>query len=136
MSNEIAFQLSAPPTLHPPAGYSHLATVSAGRLVFISGQVALDINGKLVGDGDFRAQTRQVFENLRAALESVGGSFRDVLKLNTYFVDAAGLPHFRVVRDEYVNTTNPPASTAVQVVRLFRPEFLLEVEAIAVVRSA
>jgi enamine deaminase RidA (YjgF/YER057c/UK114 family) len=121
--------------MHPPTGYSHLAAISTGRLVFISGQVALDIDGRLVGNGDFRSQARQVFENLRAALESVGGSFRNVVKLNTYFVDAAGLPHFRAIRDEYVNTTNPPASTAVQVVRLFRPEFLLEVEAVAVVSA-
>jgi enamine deaminase RidA (YjgF/YER057c/UK114 family) len=135
MSSEAAFQLSSPATLAPPVGYSHLATVGAGRLVFVSGQVALDNKGNLVGKDDFRAQARQVFENLRAALEAAGATFRDVIKLNTYVVDLAGLPHFRAVRDEYVNTANPPASTAVQVVRLFRPEFLLEVEAIAVIKN-
>lgn len=135
MSTTVAFQLSSPATLAPPVGYSHLATVSGGRLVFISGQVALDSKGNVVGTDDFRAQARQVFENLRMALESAGGSFRDVIKLNSYLVDFGGMPHFRTVRDEYINTANPPASTAVQVVRLFRPEFLLEVEAIAVVGS-
>jgi enamine deaminase RidA (YjgF/YER057c/UK114 family) len=126
--------LSSPASLAPPVGYSHVATVGAGRLVFVSGQVALDGQGNIVGKDDFRAQARQVFENLRAALESVGAGFRDVIKLNSYVVDLAGMPHFRAVRDEYVNTANPPASTAVQVVKLFRPEFLLEVEAVAVVR--
>lgn len=134
MSDEAAFQLSSPATLAPPAGYSHLATVGSGRLVFVSGQVALDDKGNIVGKDDFRAQARQVFENLRAALEAAGASFRDVIKLNSYVVDIAGLAHFRAVRDDYVNTANPPASTAVQVQRLFRPEFLLEVEAIAVVK--
>lgn len=134
MPDDVTFRLSNPPTLATPAGYSHVATVDSGRLVFISGQVALDAKGNLVGKDDFRAQARQVFENLRAALEAAGGSFRDVVKLNSYVVDVAGLPHFRAVRDEYVNTANPPTSTAVQVARLFRPEFLVEVEAIAVIR--
>lgn len=133
MSDKAAFQLSSPATLASPPGYSHLAIVSAGRLVFVSGQVALDRSGNVVGKDDFRAQARQVFENLRSALESAGGSFRDVIKLNSYVVDMSALPHLRVVRDEHVNTANPPASTTVQVSRLFRPEFLLEVEAIAVV---
>jgi enamine deaminase RidA (YjgF/YER057c/UK114 family) len=134
MSTDVAFHLSSPASLAPPVGYSHVATVGAGRLVFVSGQVALDGQGNIVGKDDFRAQARQVFENLRTALESVGAGFRDVIKLNSYVVDLAGMPHFRAVRDEYVNTASPPASTAVQVVKLFRPEFLLEVEAVAVVR--
>lgn len=135
MSDQAAFQLSSPATIAAPAGYSHLATVSGGRLVFISGQVALDVKGNVVGKDDFRAQARQVFENLRAAVESAGGTFRDIIKLTSYVVDFAGMPHFRNVRDEYVDTAHPPASTAVQVQRLFRPEFLLEVEAIAVVKA-
>ena len=134
MSPESAFQLATPATMPRSVGYSQLAAVSGGRLIFIAGQVALDTHGNVVGLGDVRAQARQVFENLRAAVESVGGSFRDVIKLNTYFLDSAALSDFRAIRDEYVDTANPPASTAVQVSRLFRPEFLLEVEAIAVVK--
>lgn len=134
MSHESAFRLSTPATMPRSVGYSQLATVSGGRLVFIAGQVALDTRGNVVGQGDVQAQARQVFENLRAAVESAGGSFQDVIKLNSYFLDPAALPAFRAVRDEYINTANPPASTAVQVARLFRPEFLLEVEAIAVVK--
>jgi enamine deaminase RidA (YjgF/YER057c/UK114 family) len=133
MSDKAAFQLSSPATLASPPGYSHLAIVSAGRLVFVSGQVALDRSGNVVGKDDFKAQARQVFENLRAALEGAGGSFHDVIKLNTYVLDMDGLPQLRAVRDEYVDTARPPASTTVQVARLFRPEFLLEVEAIAIV---
>ena len=88
-----------------------------------------------MGKDDFRAQAQQVFENLKAAMEAAGGTFDDVIKLNSYFLDLSHLPEFREVRDKYVNVKNPPASTAVQVPRLFRPEFLVEIEAVAVVKS-
>ena len=135
MSGEASFQLSVPGTMPRSLGYSQIATVSSGRIVFIAGQVALDVNGKVVGQGDIQVQARQVFENLRAALEYVGGSFRNVIKLNSYFIDISGLASFRTVRDDYVNVANPPVSTAVEVPRLFRPEFLLEVEAVAVIKN-
>jgi enamine deaminase RidA (YjgF/YER057c/UK114 family) len=124
-----------PETLHPPFGYSHVAEVTAGRPVYIAGQVALDPKGALVGAGDIRAQTRQVFDNLRAALEAVGAGFEQVVKLNLYLVDANQLPVIREVRDEYVNTLQPPASTAVEVRRLFRDDALIEVEAVAVIAT-
>ena len=79
------------------------------------------------------AQTRQVFDNLRAALEAVGAGFEQVVKLNFYLVDATHLPVIREVRDQYVNTRQPPASTAVEVRRLFREDALIEVEAVAVI---
>ena len=135
MSAEENFQLFIPETMPRSAGYSQVALVTGGRTVFIAGQVGLDRSGNIVGRDDFRAQVRQVFENLKAAIESVGGSFRDVIKLNGYFLDLANLPDFRKVRDEYINVESPPASTAVQVPRLFRPEFLVEIEAIAVVNG-
>ena len=115
-------------------GYSQLAEVRAGTVVFIAGQVALDSSGNLVGRDDFRAQVQQVFENLRAAVEAAGGTFDDVIKLNSYFLDLSQAVTFREVRDRYVNQARPPVSTAVQVSRLFRPEFLIEVEAVAVVK--
>jgi enamine deaminase RidA (YjgF/YER057c/UK114 family) len=102
-------------------------------MVFVSGQVALDQAGKLVGPNDLGAQTRQVFTNLRTALESVGGSFDDVVKLTYYLLDASQIATVRRVRDEFVNTTHPPASTAVEVRRLVREDFLIEVDAVAVV---
>ena len=108
--------------------------MTGGTLVFISGQVALDQSGNVVGKDDFRAQLQQVFENLKAAVEAAGGTFDDVIKLNSYVVDMSHLAEFREVRDRFVNVKNPPASTAVQVSRLFRPEFLVEIEAVAVVK--
>jgi enamine deaminase RidA (YjgF/YER057c/UK114 family) len=76
-----------------------------------------------------------VFENLKAAIEASGGTFDDVVKLNSYFLDLSHLPEFREVRDRYINVKNPPTSKAVQVPRLFRPEFLVEIEAVAVVKN-
>jgi reactive intermediate/imine deaminase len=134
MSQNSAVRFIKSDTLPPSPGYSQAAEVRAGsRTVYIAGQVALDRAGKLVGEGDFRAQATQTFENLKAALRASGANFENVVKLNSYFVDMSQLPAFREVRDKYVNTANPPASTAVQVSRLFREGFLVEVEAIAVV---
>lgn len=120
-------------TLPPSPGYSQAAVVSSGRLVYIAGQVAMDSSGKLVGPGDFRAQVKQTFENLKAALAASGATFDNVVKLNSYFVDAKQAPVFREVRDQYVNVASPPVSTAVEVRRLVREEWLIEIEAVAVV---
>ena len=102
-------------------------------MVYVAGQIAQDPTGALVGPGDFRAQAQQVFANLQAALDAAGATFADVIKLTYYLTDMADLPLLREVRDTYVNTQQPPASTALQVSRLAREEFLLEVEAIAAV---
>jgi enamine deaminase RidA (YjgF/YER057c/UK114 family) len=120
-----------PATMHRPMGYTHVVEVSPDRLAYISGQVALDPAGELVGPGDIRAQARQVFENLRAALAAVGGGFDQVVKLNYYLVDATQLPVVREVRDQYLSPERLPASTAVEVRRLFREDILIEVEAVA-----
>jgi len=135
MSNAVNFQLLIPDTMPTSVGYSQVATVTGGTVVFVSGQVALDKSGHVVGKDDVRAQLQQVFENLKSAVEAAGGSFNYVIKLNSYLLDLSHLPAFREVRDKYINTTTPPASTAVQVARLFRPEFLVEIEAIAVVKN-
>ncbi|WP_307717677.1 RidA family protein [Streptomyces sp. V4I23] len=116
----------------PANGYSHVV-VGEGRLVVISGQVALDAKGHVVGEGDAAAQACQVFENLRRCLAAGGATFADVAKLTYYVTDIAVLPEVRAARDAYVDTARPPASTAVQVAALFRPELLLEVEALAVI---
>jgi enamine deaminase RidA (YjgF/YER057c/UK114 family) len=121
-----------PETMAKPPGYTHVVEVVEGKTIYIAGQVALDVSGSVVGRGDFRAQTWQVFENIKAALESVGATFKDVVKMSSYLVDISQLPVFREVRDKYVNIENPPASTTVEVSRLFREEFLLEIEAVAV----
>jgi enamine deaminase RidA (YjgF/YER057c/UK114 family) len=132
MSDHSAFDLISPVSMHRPNGYSHLAKVKRGAPVFIAGQVALDTSGHLVGLGDFRAQARQVFDNLKSAVEAAGGAFSNIVKLNVYITDRARLPEYREVRDQFIDVSNPPTSTAVQVAALFRPEFLIEVEAVAV----
>jgi len=135
MPNAINFQLLVPETMPKSVGYSQVAVVTGGVLVFVAGQVALDRSGNIVGKEDFRAQVQQVFENLKAAIEAAGGTLNDVIKLNSYFLDVSHLPAFREVREKYFNLKNAPASTAVQVSRLFRPEFLVEIEAVAVVKA-
>jgi reactive intermediate/imine deaminase len=119
--------------LAPSPGYSQAVDIRRGRIVYIAGQVALDRSGKVVGEGDMHAQAQQTFENLKAALEASGANFGNVVKLNYYFSDIAQLPVVREVRDKFINTANPPASTAVEVKRLFREPFLIEIEAVAVV---
>ena len=125
-----------PPSLPPSKGYTQVVEVPAGhRLVFLSGQVPLDSTGALRGKTDFRTQAKQVFDNLRAGLAAADADFDDVVKLNFYILDVRHLPVLREVRDRYVNLAAPPASTLVQVSRLFRDDVLLEVEAIAAVRK-
>lgn len=139
MAESTNFKLFNPATMaSPAAGYSHVAEVNGGKLVYTAGQVALDKSGNLVGKGDFRAQVNQVFENLKLAVEAAGGDFKDVIKLNYYCVDSvesSELAAVREVRDLFVNTANPPASTFIVVRRLVRPEWLIEAEAIAVVTN-
>jgi len=121
-----------PEALAAPAGYTHVVDAPATRIVYVSGQVALDAEGRLVGEGDFEAQTRQVFENLTRALEAAGASWADVVKL-TYFVrDVGQVAVIRTVRDKFVDTEHPPASSLVEVSRLVREEFLIEIEAVAI----
>jgi enamine deaminase RidA (YjgF/YER057c/UK114 family) len=118
-----------------PLGYSHIVEVRGGRTLYIAGQLALDADGNLVGRDDFRAQVAQVFENLRSRLEEGGASFNNVIKLNYYLTDASDLLALRDVRNSYINRENPPASTLVVVKQLVREEYLIEVEAIAVVND-
>jgi len=121
----------APAGLAPGNGYSHVASAS-GRVVAVAGQVAMDEHGELVGEGDPAAQADQVFRNLGLALAAAGATFADVIKLGVFTTDISILPAVREVRDRYVDTDRPPASTAIQVVALFRPGYLLEIDAIAV----
>ena len=113
-----------------------MAEIRRGKLIYIAGQVPFDKSGNLVGKDDFLAQAEQVFRNIKVAVEAAGGSFSDVGKLN-YFcvetVDLSLLPQMLKVRDRFVDTKNPPASTFVVVKRLVRPDWLIEVEAVAAV---
>ncbi len=131
------FRLYNPDTLaKPSAGYSQVAEVTGGKIVYIAGQVALDKAGNLVGKDDLRAQTQQVFENLKAAVQAAGGDTSNLIKLNIYCaesVDPTQIPVIREIRDKFVNTANPPTSTFVVVKRLVRPEWLIEIDAVAVI---
>jgi len=117
-----------PAGIHPPTGYTHIIEVQPGRVAHISGQVAINASGQIVGEGDIVAQTRQVFENLKSALAELGVGFDSVIKVNYYAVDVSRLAEIRAVRDEYLQ--GPPASTFVVVKGLVRPELLIEVEAV------
>jgi enamine deaminase RidA (YjgF/YER057c/UK114 family) len=124
-----------PPAIAAPRGYSHVVeTKGPGRTIYLSGQLGMKPDGRFAGDrGDFRAQAIQCFENIKAALAAVGAGFEHVVKLNNYLVDMAHLPVYFEVRDRYVDTKNPPASTTIQISKLARDDALYEVEAIAVV---
>jgi enamine deaminase RidA (YjgF/YER057c/UK114 family) len=121
-----------PSTLSTPTGYSHVVEVTSGRTIYIAGQVALDRSGNIVGKDDFAAQTTQVFENLKLALASVGATFDNVVKVNTYVTDMSEIQKLRDIRASHYGK-NAPASTLVQIVKLAREEFMIEIEAIAVV---
>jgi enamine deaminase RidA (YjgF/YER057c/UK114 family) len=127
-------RLTAAPGISPGPGYAHAVTVS-GRLAFVSGQVAVDAEGRLVGPGDLAAQTAQALRNLERVLAAVGAGWEDVVRFGWYVVDATQVQTIRDVRDEFVRPAlgdRPnPASTLVQVAALFRPEFLVEVDAVA-----
>jgi enamine deaminase RidA (YjgF/YER057c/UK114 family) len=123
-----------PPGLSKPTGYTHVVLAADGRTVYIAGQVAYDSTGTLVGPGDFRAQAERVFANLRIALASAGATFSDVVKMTTYITNVANVATLREIRGKHLDLARPPANTLVPVATLARPEFLLEIEAVAVLR--
>src|SRR5206468_12478662 len=108
-------RLSNASTIHKPVGYSHVAEIANGRLIYVAGQVALDADGALVGKDDYAVQVRQVFANVSAALSAAGATFHDVVKLNYYCVDRVDpemqLSAVRTIRDAFVNREAPPVST-------------------------
>jgi enamine deaminase RidA (YjgF/YER057c/UK114 family) len=119
-----------PPAIAKPGGYSHVVEITGpARIVYIAGQLGLKPDGSIAGD--FRAQVTQAFENLKAALAAVGATFDDVVKLNNYLIDiGTNLAIYREVRDKYVNTAQPPASTTIGIGALARPDALFEAEAV------
>ncbi|MFF4391252.1 MULTISPECIES: RidA family protein [unclassified Streptomyces] len=127
-------RIAAPEGVAASPHYSHVAW-GTGRFVAVSGQCALDERGEVVGEGDPAAQARQVFENLRRCLAAAGASFDDVVKLTYFVTDVAHLPAVREARDAVIRADRLPASSAVQVSALFRPELLVEIEAFAVIAA-
>ena len=129
-------EIFSPATLPPPTGYSHVAKVNKGTLVYIAGQVSSDASGKLVGEGDFEAQAERVFANVKLAVEAAGATMTDIVKMNTYIVasvDPADVPKMRAVRGRYFGSGTPPASTLVYVSRLAQPGWMIEVEVVAAI---
>jgi enamine deaminase RidA (YjgF/YER057c/UK114 family) len=123
-----------PPELGTPPGYSQIVEVSAGRIIFIAGQTALDRDGNLVGRGDFAGQAAQVFENLTVALRAVGCTAANLVKLTVFLRDMDNLAAYREARNRFFATVSPPAAptvTLVEVSRLYGPDFMIEIEAIA-----
>ncbi|MFB7466029.1 RidA family protein [Streptomyces sp. NPDC056224] len=128
-------RVHAPDGVSPGTGFSHVVW-GTGRFIAVSGQCAFDEKGEVVGEGDAAAQARQVFENLRRCLAAAGATFDDVVKLTYFVTDVAHLPVVRAARAAVIAADRVPASSAVQVAALVRPEPLLEVEAFAVVPEA
>jgi len=125
---------SNPPGLGSPPGYSQIVDVQASRIIFIAGQTALDRDGILVGRNDFSAQAEQVFRNLGIALRSVGCTAANLVKLTVFVRDMAHLAAYRDARNRFFATVTPPAApaiTLVEVSKLYGPDFMIEIEAIA-----
>jgi enamine deaminase RidA (YjgF/YER057c/UK114 family) len=124
-----------PETISKPPGYTHVVEITGpARMVYIAGQLGLDRDNKLVGGpGDFRAQATQAFENLKAALAAVGARMDQIVKINNYLTDISHIAIFREVRDKYLNTAAPPASTTVQISKLARDGALFEIEAVVAI---
>lgn len=125
-------RITAPAGVAPAAQYSHVVTAT-GRIVAVSGQLALDEDGKPVGPGDPVAQARQVFENLRRCLAAAGAGFEHVVKLTFFVTDMAHMPAIRTARAAHIPDDRLPACSAVRVAGLVSPDFLMEIEALAVV---
>jgi enamine deaminase RidA (YjgF/YER057c/UK114 family) len=123
-----------PPELGTPPGYSQVVDVSAGRIIFIAGQTAVDGDGNVVGKNDFIAQAAQVFRNLAIALEAAGCTAANLVKLTVYLTDMDNLSRYREARNRFFASVTPPAApavTLVEVAKLYGPEFMIEIEAIA-----
>ncbi len=120
----------SPETLPPTRGYSQV--VKVGSTVYIAGQVGITVDGNVVSKDDATAQARQIWQNLEAAVKSAGGSLENIVKTTTYVADLGHSAAARQVRGELF-PTNPPTSTLLVVSQLASPDYLMEIEAIAVV---
>jgi enamine deaminase RidA (YjgF/YER057c/UK114 family) len=130
----VAIKRTNPPGLGVPPGYSQVVEIRGGRIIFIAGQTALDRNGEVVGKADFAKQAAQVFENLAIALQSVGCTAANLIKLTVFLRSMDDLSAYREARNRFFATVTPmaaPAVTLVEVSRLYGPDFLIEIEAIA-----
>ena len=125
-----------PPGLATPNGFSHVCITDLPKTIHVSGQVAYDKQGNIVGENDLGAQTTQVYENIRTALAAAGATMDDVIKTTLYVkaLDPEKAKIIRQARASFLSANSPPTSTMVGVASLAKPALLLEVEAIAVKR--
>ena len=123
-----------PPEISAPIGYTHVVRARGSEMIYLSGQVAFDRAGNLVGRGDLRAQAEQVFENLKAGLAAAGATFADVVKMTMFIVNYTpeSRASIREVRQRYLSAEHPPASTLVGVQALAVDGLLIEIELVAV----
>ena len=124
-----------PLELGTPPGYSQIVEAVASRIIFIAGQTALDRDGNVVGRGDFAKQAAQVFDNLAVALKAVGCTAANLVKLTVFVRDMGNIGAYRAARNRFFATVTPqaaPAVTLIEVSKLYGPDFLIEIEAIAV----
>jgi enamine deaminase RidA (YjgF/YER057c/UK114 family) len=124
-------RITAPAGVHPSDGYAHVVT-GPGRIIAVAGQLPFAPDGTFVGAGDPEAQARQIFENLRGCLAAAGATFANLIRLNYYLTDIGHAPVVLSVRDRFIDRDHLPASTVVQVVALYRPDLLVEIDALAV----
>jgi len=123
-----------PPELGTPPGYSQVVEVTASRIIFIAGQTALDRDGSLIGKNDFAVQAEQVFRNLSFALQASGCTASNLVKLTVFLTDMDNLTSYREARNRFFACVTPPAApavTLVEVSKLYGPDFMIEIEAIA-----
>ena len=123
-----------PPDLHPPANNAYSHAIRSGKLLFIAGQVSMDAQGNVVGPNDIRAQTKQVFENLKTVLRASGATFSNIVYWTAYMVDMKkNFAGYAEVRTQYLAAENPkPATALVEVSGLSAPGLVFEIQAIAV----
>jgi enamine deaminase RidA (YjgF/YER057c/UK114 family) len=129
-------QFLNPAGLSKPMGYTQVVVAQPGKLVYVSGQVPLNASGEVVGKGDLRAQVTQVMDNLKTALAATGATMKDVVKANYYVVNLKPdqVPVIREVRSKYFSAEHPPAGTLIGVTALVREDYMIEIEAVAVVK--
>lgn len=130
-SGEPVVKFINPKSVYTPKGYSHAAIIELGtcKMVILSGQVPFDAQGNLVGKGDIKKQAEQVFLNIKNAIAEAGGSMDNLVRLGYFLAEGAEIQPVRDIRDKFINTKTPPASTLVKVSSLFREGLLLEIEA-------
>ncbi|OWK45601.1 RidA family protein [Fimbriiglobus ruber] len=128
-------QFFNPLGLNPTNGFTHVVAATGGKTVYVSGQVSVNEKAEVVGKGDFRAQVEYTFQNLQVALASAGATFGDVVKITYFVVDLKPelVSVIREVRRKYLAPDEPPASTLVGVTTLVVPDWLIEIELIAVI---